>query len=390
MPKKQKDGRYRSKVTIGYTSDGKPLVKYISGTTKVELEKARQQVISTYIDHARGTAADQLLGEYAVNWWKVRKEPFISASTRNGYRSMLNKHILPYFGDRNLRAISPTDLQMFLNGFAGASKSQIQNAITVLKDLFAAAIDDRIISVNPMEHIRAPKHTPAEERRALTDQERAVVERIIETHPDGLYLGVMYYTGMRPGEVRGLQWGDIDWERNLIHVQRDIDYATHKAVVGELKTAAADRYIPITARLRAILWPYRGLPKAFLFHALDGSPLPQATAQRKWLRLMVACGMAEQVPEAEVKGNPHDIRNTWRTTVKPYAMRHNFITMCWENGIDIMLTMKMVGHADYETTRKIYTHLSDKHMQAAAEQLNSAFPLDAGEKFVAEKLPKLL
>ena len=48
---------------------------------------------------------------------------------------------------------------------------------------------------------------------------------IFPTHPDGLYLAVLYYTGMRPGEVRGLQWGDIDWDANLIHVQRDVDYA---------------------------------------------------------------------------------------------------------------------------------------------------------------------
>ena len=52
----------------------------------------------------------------------------------------------------------------------------------------------------------------AEERRALTQDERRRIEALFTTHEHGLYLATMYYTGMRPGEVRGLQWGDVDWD----------------------------------------------------------------------------------------------------------------------------------------------------------------------------------
>ncbi len=68
-------------------------------------------------------------------------------------------------------------------------------------------------------------------------------------------------------------------------------------------------------------------------------------------------------------------------------MRHNFITLCWENGMDILLTMKLVGHSDYQTTRNIYTHLSSKHLEHAKEEMVRMF---ANETKVAEKLPDVL
>lgn len=382
MPTKQKSGLYRTKVKIGVDANGKDSVKWISGKTKKELEAERQKVIAYYID---GTALhdDRLFGEYAVEWYRVRKEPFISQSTKNAYRSMLNKHALPAFGDRKLRAIRPIELQEFVNRFAGASKSQITMVVSVLDGIFSAAVQDQILHLNPAASLRRPEATPPEERRALTEEECQRIIPLFSTHRYGPYLATMYYTGMRPGEVRGLQWGDFDWAADLVHVQRDVDYSTAKATVGELKTAAADRFIPIPAPLKALLWPRRGVPGAFVFQARGGGPYPQATAERAWLELMLAAGMVEPVEHSCYSQS--DIRGRYRAVITPYTLRHNFITMCWENGMDLTITMKIVGHADYQTTRNIYTHLARKHLEKAKDKLGEMF----GEEKVAQKLHNL-
>lgn len=371
MATKQKSGLYRGKVKIGVDSSGKDIYKYISGKTKKELEEERQRVIAYYIT-GTGPEDDRLFGDFATEWYRERKAPFVSASTRNNYRTMLNKHILPEFGDRKLRAIRPIELQRFVNTFDGASKSQITSAITTLQAIFAAAKEDRILSADPSENLRRPSATPPEEKRALTDDERARMLALFPTHEYGLYLAVMYYTGMRPGEVRGLQWGDFDWTEDLIHVQRDVDYATKTATIGALKTNSADRYIPIAGDLRALLWPRREAPTAFVFPGKNGKPLAQTTATRMWIRLMVDCGMADPITDETCYG-PGDLRGQYRPRITPHAMRHNYITMCWENGLDILLTMRLVGHADYQTTRNIYTHLSKKHLDSAKTQLDEMF-----------------
>lgn len=372
MPKRKTP--YRSKVKVGVDQDGKPINKWIQGRTRAELQAAREHVIAVYIT-GEALNDDRLFGDYASEWYRIRKAPFVSASTRNNYRTALNKHLFPTFGERNLRAIHPAELQEFVNQYEGKSKSLITNIIGTLQAVFAAAKQDRIVSMNPAEDLRRPKANPAPERRALTEAERQRMQALFATHEHGLYLAVMYYTGMRPGEVRGLQWSDIDWDANLIHVQRDVDYANAgRAQIGALKTSAADRYIPIAAPLRALLWPLRQLPTAFLFPGQGDAPLAQVTAKRMWLRLMVDCGLVDPIPDGEKTCyGPGDIRGQYRARITPHTLRHNFITMCWEAGIDIMLTMKMVGHTDYETTRNIYTHLSRRHLENAQAQLNAMF-----------------
>ena len=384
MPKKKTP--YRSKVKIGVDAEGKDLVKYIQGYTKAELAEARKAVIARYIT-GEALAKDRLFGDYATEWFRVRKEPFVSAATRNNYRTTLNRHLFPAFADRNLRAIRPAELQAFVNTYAGQSKSQITNIIGTLQAIFAAARQDGFVRANPAEDLRRPKAKPAEERRALTQDERRRIEALFTTHEHGLYLATMYYTGMRPGEVRGMQWGDIDWTANLIHVQRDIDYAAG-ARVGELKTAASERYVPLAAPLRDLLLPARQLPTAFLFPGKDGAPLASVTARRMWLSLMAAAGLADPIPADEPTCyGPGDIRGQYRAIITPHALRHNFITMCWESGMDIMLTMKLVGHTDYETTRNIYTHLSRRHLDAAQRQLDAMFSAPADATFLQLKNP---
>ncbi|MEF9896385.1 MAG: site-specific integrase, partial [Clostridia bacterium] len=237
MPSKQKSGLYRSKDKIGVDAQAKDVFKWISVKTKRELEDTRREVEARYIG-GTGLLEDHLLGEYAAQWYRVRKEPFVAPSTRAGYRTMLNKHILPAFSGRNLRAIGSIDLQTFINQFSGKSKSQITCAMTTLKGIFSAALADRIIAINPALNLRRPEATQPEEKRALTDDERKRLKSVFVTHTHGSYLAVMYYTGMRPGEARGLKWGDFDWADDLIHVQRDIDYAAVSDMVGTLKSKA--------------------------------------------------------------------------------------------------------------------------------------------------------
>ena len=115
--------------------------------------------------------------------------------------------------------------------------------------------------MNPKSSGKAKKKT---ERRALTDQETENVLHTIQNHEYGLFLAVLYYLGLRRGEALGLQWGDFDFDEDLVHIQRDIDYVGSTAHDGALKTAAANRYVPIPQELRAMLSKVRGFPQQYV------------------------------------------------------------------------------------------------------------------------------
>lgn len=376
MPKKQASGLYRTKVKIGVDAEGKDVVKWISGKTKRELEEARREVEEKYI-YNPGQQEDQLLGVYAAEWFRIRKMPGLSPSQIEGYRTTLNKHILPYFGGRMLRSITPVDLQDHLNSFTGCSETKITMIISTIKGLFASAYDDRIVVHNPALNLRKPRPKDAEEKRALTPEERERVEAVCATHEEGVYLALMYYLGVRPGEARGLQWGDIDWDAFTIHVQRDIDYKD-KGSAGKLKTKSSDRIIPMPSKLTSILWPRRGMPGCYIVTAqTGGKALCKSSAERMWIRLMIAADMVYALP-IPIKSKPddrnaRDLRKLYKPIITPHTLRHNFATMCWENEIDVYSAMRLLGHSSIKTTMDIYTHLTNKQLTKMSSMVEDMF-----------------
>lgn len=376
MPKKQKSGLYRSKVTIGADSSGKPVYKYISGRTRRELEDARQEVIARYITKT-SLSDDMLFGVYFGKYFDAYRRPFLRNATLASYRPIINKNILPSFAERCMRSITALDLQSFMNSLAGRSKTTLTVALSMLKGVFEQAFADHIISNNPALSLRLPEVTPPKEKRALTPDERVRVLSVIERNADALPLAILFYTGMRPGEMRGLQWGDIDFSANTIHVQRDVDDSS-RCVLDAPKTRAADRIVPMCSPLRELLFPLRGLPGVFVVQgSRPGRPLGRTGLYTLWARLMLECGFATlspnalKLPESERESMP--LRLRYHSDITPHCLRHNFITMCWEAGMDTLVVQRIVGHASYGVTANVYTHISSAHLAAASQTLEREF-----------------
>lgn len=385
MATKQKSGLYRTKVKIGVDETGKDVYKYISGKTKKELEQARQQVIKYYVT-GEALQDDRLFGEYAKEWFKMRLSPGLAPSSIQSYRTALNKHILPVFGDRKLRAIRPLELQSFIDRFAGASASQITYIHASLSKIFKAACADRILSSDPTAHLVKPEATEPEEKTALTPEQRLLIERACETHEHGLILSLLYYLGLRGGEARGLQWGDIDWARQCVRVQRDID-DKDGGRAGKVKTKSSVRDVPIPTKLFTRLQAERGLPGMYIVSGeISGKAIGKTVFQRIWTHIMYDIGMV--VPAENTHYHKSDYRSRWQPTITPHWLRHNYVTMCWEAGIDVYTTSKLVGHARIETTLRIYTHLTERAQQVAAEKLNFVFSENSCTK-VAQPLPAI-
>lgn len=370
---------YRSKVKIGVDAEGRDINKWFRGYTRAEFEANRERIVDYYIA-GDGLEEDRVFGAYASEWFHLRKEPFVSASSRESYRTALNKDILPAFGDRKLRAITAMELQEFLNRFADMSSTKITVVLATLRGIFGSAQADRIIRTNPAEHLRRPKAAAPREKVALTADQRAALERTCREQPGGQYLALLYYLGVRPGEARGLRWEDIDWEAGRVSVLRDIDYKDHGRA-GELKTRKSRRVLPLPAPLRAILQPLRGLPACYIASGESPDrPLAKTSGERLWVELMVSAGLACQLTDAEKKRRRYqsgDVRNNWQALITPHALRHNFITLCWEHGLDPYTTMKLAGHTSIKTTMDIYTHLSDAQLSRTAAQVDGLFAAPA-------------
>lgn len=361
--RKQSSGLYRTKLKIGVDESGKPIYKWLSSPTQRGLEEEKRKARALYID-GTGLEEDRLFGAYASEWFRVRKEPHIAPGTRKLYRTILNKYLLPEFGDYNLRAVRPMDIQRYVNGMAGKSGTQIHTIIAALRGVFGSALQDRLIAFDPTTGIVRPDAAPVKEKRALTPEERQSVEEAIQTASDGILLGLLYYLGVRSGEARGLKWGDVDWVKGRVHVERDVDPANHDEE-GELKTPGSDRWIPIPAPLMALLKAQRGTPGAYIVPGTrPGKPMSQATCVTRWAAIREAAGLPEEMT--------------------PHWLRHNFITMCRDAGLRAEDTMYLAGHTSYATTLKVYTHVTEAHLSDLDAQAPTIFASFESCKKVAQ------
>lgn len=259
-----------------------------------------------------------------------------------------------------------------LTNIAESGKSELHQTANLKAAYMRAEGEFRKLKDQAFEHIR-PKAKKKTERRALTDQETENVLHTIQNHEHGLFLAVLYYLGLRRGEALGLQWGDFDFDEDLVHIQRDIDYVGSTAHDDALKTTAVNRYIPIPQELRAMLSKVHGFPQQYVFHTEEGQQWPQSSFKRIWLSLMEASCCVEEREVTKATKRKNDIIKQLRPTLTLHYFRHNCATLLFEAGVEPLIAMKILGHTDYQTTANICTHLKSEMMKKSSVDMEDVF-----------------
>lgn len=362
-PKKRK----RAKVMV----DGHPV--YVSGKTKRELEEKKRFVRERYIGGIR--PREMTFHELVVEWFETFKKPYIRAeSTLNNWRNAINNHVLPYFPPLQMvQAVRRADLQRCIDQTAGMSNVITDLTCSVIRHAFDYAMAEGMIMINPAASLIKPKPPESREKDALTPDQETALLRTAARSEFGLMLYLLYYLGVRRGEMLGLRWEDFDWKKKAVHIQRDIDFNTRsssKAVVGDLKTSAADRWVPLPDELIEILAPLRGLPHMYLISAGNNQPLTANLYRNRWNHLMKDAGFLElsdtyleKVERWKAAGKKiiaPNIAYDYKPTITAHWLRHHYITAKVEAGERPEVIMSIVGHADYTTTINIYTHIKNR------------------------------
>lgn len=353
---KQSDGRYRAKVTVG-RADGKSIVKYVSGRTKKELEAAKEAVKQEYIT-GRSTPENAVFGAYAVQWYEIYKKPNIGASAQSSYKTTLNLHILPVLGNKRLTAISTMDLQELINSKADTCATIIENVFHILESVFKQAYSEGIIQRDITVGLIKPSKEKSS-RRALTEAEEEAAKKLMQEE-NGLLVALLYYTGMRLGEALGLQWECIDFKKKVIHVRQQVNL--RKGTITPPKTKESIRDIPLPDELAEML--VRGFPQAFVFPAPDGTYYRNSSSNRLWRSLM------ERMAEL---GSGIETREDGASILTPHYFRHNYASILYNAGVDVLSAQKFLGHANVKVTLEIYSHLSKEKEDASAGAVIDAF-----------------
>ncbi|HZL06852.1 MAG TPA: hypothetical protein VFE45_15785 [Coriobacteriia bacterium] len=164
--------------------------------------------------------------DYVQQVWLPSRH--VEVSTMAGYRSYLDKHFLPFFGDRPMAEILPSFVQDWVTAAvaSGLSATSVRKYHVMLHSVFKRAVRDRVILTNPCEAIELPK-VPPRKARILAPEE---YDRLASEIPDWFQVLVMtdIETGLRWGELIALRPRHIDFLRKTISVEQTIVEVSRK------------------------------------------------------------------------------------------------------------------------------------------------------------------
>jgi integrase len=321
---------------------------------------AEKFLVTVETDKLRGMWADPRLaritvGEWLPTWQSSRVH--LRPSTRAASESLLRNQVFPFFGDRRLGSVIPTEVQGFVAHLEekGLAASTVRQCYLLVAGLFSSALDSDIIVRSPCRGINLP-HDAKAERRFLTADEVSDLAGVIDERYRALVLTAAY-AGCRFGELAGLKVRRLDLLRRTLTVTEALSEVRGQVRLTPPKTAAARRQVALPMFLAEELagyladWP----PGAdgFVFTAPQGGPLLRRNFRRRtWLPAVRAS-----------VGEP----------MRFHDLRHTHAAMLIAQGEHPKVIQNRLGHSSIKITLDTYGHLFDGLDEAAAERLDAAF-----------------
>lgn len=334
---KRNDGRLVRAITDPRT--GKR--KYFYGATEREINKK-------IMEYTAKIESGRPFREVAEEWWEASKDG-LAYQTIKVYKPALERAV-EALGDMSVRDIKPRDISALLQRMAKADYAlkTVANQRTVINQVFRHAILECDIEINPCASIATPKNLKKVHRDAATTDDEEIVRksRDLWAFP---YIALM--TGMRKGEILALQWKDIDFDNDVIHVTKSVGHQGDRPFVKKPKTEAGNRLVPLLADLKEFLLTIKPR-KADNYIISDDGKTP--LTNRRYITLS------------------REFKEQTGAECTAHQLRHSFATIAFENEVDAKAIQEIIGHKQLSTTMDIYADFRERSVKKAAEKLNKS------------------
>lgn len=294
------------------------------------------------------------LYEMWLPFYKRDVKPSTAWKTQTVYKNHLQEH----FGSQYVDQITTADIADY---FLKLSTTYVnyKPVFWYLRRLFEYAIDLNVLDRNPARSSLLPKKTTKERKdRSHNFYSAEEVKDFLETakkvsQRDYVYFLILVTTGMRKCEALGLDWNDIEFDKNRIYVQRTTAYKENNEYTTQLPKGNKKRHVPLDDHLAVELKKYRSDLCPKIFHTKEGK-YPRPTKAVQWL-------------DAVYSANP-DLR---RITI--HGFRHTFATLMNQSGMNPKDVQAILGHTTVDMTMDVYTHSTEEGREKVRQQINKLF-----------------
>lgn len=378
---------YRLTVSEGFDLDGKPMIhrKTVHGTKKdaeVELAKFVTEVQNGLVIDGKSLK----FSEFTEIWKRDYGSKELAPSTYKRYCRMLETRLLPYFGHFYINKIKPTDIMKFYDllekdtqlvrkkGNNGSKTKKPLSGKTILEHhrllraMLHKAVYWQLIVANPAERVQPPKARKPKRKSYDDEQTKILLENLellsIEYTKYKVAITLTIFTGVRLGELMGLEWQDVDFKNGIISINRSSQYLSDMGVFTKVpKTESSIREIAIPEFIISLLEKYKlwyeeqksiygelWTDSDRLFVQADGKPMHPSTISKWFVKYVGQIGLP---------------------VINFHGLRHTNASLLVAQNIDIAVISARLGHAQISTTLDFYVHPLLSHNRKAGYALEN-------------------
>lgn len=351
----RKDGRYQARFTYNgkrytlYDRNLNTLIKRFY-EAKYEIEHGIYKVSSHFT-----------LNQWFQIWIKEYKALTVKNYTLTSYINNYDRYIKIPLGNCSLKQIHTLQIQRLFNSLisGGLSTGTVQYLHTLLKGVFGQAVKNNMLLSNPSLAVVLPKTTKKPIRVLSVVEQSIFLEAIKDNYYRILYM-LALSTGLRVGELTGLMWDDIDFDKETLTVNRTLlyfkssDSEKYSFHFQTPKSTTSNRIVPLIPQMVAELklhkkqqqlLPQSNEMKNLVFTTRVGTPLQEVYLFKDLAAVVNKINTA--FPEQNFD------------TITPHTLRHTFATRAFENGLAAKTVQELLGHSNIHITMDLYTHVTN-------------------------------
>lgn len=370
---------YRITVSCGYDVEGKKIRAHMTwkpdkGMTERQIKKEleRQAVLFEERCGKGGVASGAIKFQtFAEEWFDKYAEKQLKESTVTRYRN-LSKRVYIAIGAKRLDKITAKDIQLFVENLgekginetrenSGMSSKTIRCYVSFISTILDYAMKLDMIDHNPCRRVILPPLVQ-KEREIFTLEEAQQFLSLLqeEEWQYRMFFTLAVYSGMRKGELLGLEWKDIDFDSCTIHICRNSQYTNRKGTYTDTpKTSRSDRVLKMPRSIMDLLQEYQAWQEEERTQIGD-----------QWQehdRVFTQWNGVPMSPHSPLKWLIRFCEKNDLKKVNIHSLRHLNATLLINSGADIRTTSAVLGHSNTSTTLNIYAHTFEEAQAKTSE-----------------------
>ena len=330
---------------------------------KKAAQKALNELLYEY-EHGSGVMEKMLLSDHIVKWL-AHIQPDLSPTSYRDYEMILMRHVSPVLGHIYLDKLKAIHLQDYYDlKRKTLSPSTVNKHHRIIKKMLQDALNLSLISVNPAEHVTPPKVPYANTGVGLTTKDAVALLAAVQNTDFELPCLLATLCGLRRGEICGLRWQDIDFERSTLSVRQNLVRVGGKLIFKTPKSVTSNRTISIPEMVRAsLLERRRRVATQKLYYGINYIDND-----------LVICNVVGECINPDWLSRQMDkyLKTAGLAHIRFHDLRHTNATMMLEAGVPLKVASERLGHSSIQITADLYSHVTTSVDQEASKKIEQA------------------